>query len=780
MIDKKQLKSQGLRYGRSLQSTVNIAIMLSVEHPSAQGPIQQSFERLNSILKTVGQLTIGFVDRQVLINQVLTVDEHLARLENEFLKRGIGAVSFDAGLTLARYKQAISVLSTSSSVIAQNGGVRAFLERTPLEGVRVLPAVRNQKRNEDGDTILDSDCESYLRSKDLEPGAHDVMDSFDMLLESAALDKTTQAELKSTLSVGEVPQPATPGSDAAGGHDLSGRYKSGCKFLDVVENAVERSLVEANGDPERSYVALARLLRDTKLDSVLSRFPQARQQELSELPPRELAAELFQDTAVRWAKKRLEGTPSSSDRFLVEEEVVCVLARSVRATQMADRLAQKLLKFVEECTLPRNVYERIQDELRWTSLTLTQKQAHLLRLSRLDALQFRRFMEHTKELIKEGDVHHAAEIALHYLQFLGLPSGEIGPEELARLPELMRAMPLAREEFVPPAINRLGEALLRPDLPQFQHYQIANSLAVLAQSVAVYEDFDNLLLIGSFLERASGQNPEAHVRCCKRALASLLRAGTTERVIELYLLRREMVSWARTATTLLRWSASDGIETIFHRLEIESNAKNRLALMRLIPRLGPGAIDLACQRLHDERWYVVRNATLLLHELKDPELLQHLAPLLSHSDERVQRAVTSVLIKQRVDGRARLFAEALTRLHPTMADQVLDELLFLKDPEALPALQRFALNPQGKIELVRKAVRAIGAICDDSAVQCLGTILLAEALDSSVRKVALTLLARQPIGSSLTYLKSIADGSSADPLCAECRRILDAKNHPVT
>jgi hypothetical protein len=33
-------------------------------------------------------------------------------LENDFLQRGIGAVSFEAGLTLARYKQVIAIISS--------------------------------------------------------------------------------------------------------------------------------------------------------------------------------------------------------------------------------------------------------------------------------------------------------------------------------------------------------------------------------------------------------------------------------------------------------------------------------------------------------------------------------------------------------------------------------------------------------------------------------------------------------------------------------------------
>ena len=46
-----------------------------------------------------------------------------------------------------------------------------------------------------------------------------------------------------------------------------------------------------------------------------------------------------------------------------------------------------------------------------------------------------------------------------------------------------------------------------------------------------------------------------------------------------------------------------------------------------------------------ERWYVVRNSCLLLGEMRDPDLIAHLAPALRHSDERVQRAALQSLQK---------------------------------------------------------------------------------------------------------------------------------------
>ena len=78
MLDSKQLKSQGLRFARSLHMTIKTAVMFTIDHKSMDRPIQQSYQFLNQILKEGGQFTFGFVDNQVMLNNLLTTDTTLA------------------------------------------------------------------------------------------------------------------------------------------------------------------------------------------------------------------------------------------------------------------------------------------------------------------------------------------------------------------------------------------------------------------------------------------------------------------------------------------------------------------------------------------------------------------------------------------------------------------------------------------------------------------------------------------------------------------------------
>ena len=116
MSDNKQVKALGLRFARALQMTLKTAVMFTVEHKSVERPIQQSFLLLNNLLKESGQFTFGFIDNQVMLNNVLTTETTLRALETEFLKRGIAAVTFEPGLTLGRSRGLATILDNDPPV----------------------------------------------------------------------------------------------------------------------------------------------------------------------------------------------------------------------------------------------------------------------------------------------------------------------------------------------------------------------------------------------------------------------------------------------------------------------------------------------------------------------------------------------------------------------------------------------------------------------------------------------------------------------------------------
>ncbi len=848
MLDAKQVKIQGLRFARSLQIALKSAIMFSAVHPSAERFIGQCFEHLNNVLKQSGQFTFGFVDNQILLNSILTYDSSFGSLEKEFLKRGVSAVTFKPGLTLYQFQRVISLLSGAPEVIERAGGLRAFLDQNEIEGVRFLPAATNQKKNEEGDTIIETDSEAFVMSKQFasEDAPKDFMDSIDSLLESACYDVSTRSAVMSgfaAMGAGDfshgvpINMPDTPygepsqveggfgnggyspgaeqagagsggfaggpgggfagapsggfagGSGPGGGYGGEGGEGKVIKerkffaagkplsFIDLMENSVERSLIEEQGNPRKSCMALGKILADMGVDKILASFPEERREEIGGMPPEQIAGEFIEDTALQWAGNRFKSADDTPGKMVIDDEVVKVLARSLQATQNSARLAKKLTQFIKDYAIPPHIRDKIQDELRWTALGAPARFKHLMEIRHYSSVEFRRLMEFTKELVTLRQIEKAGELAIHYFDFLEDEKLELDIAELSRAPEVIRSIPLARVGFVPTVIERLTKVLAREDVSGLIHFQTANALSVLSQSISGFEDFEHVLGIGLALDRSQKRDSAKHRKCCVSGLSRLLPEIGIERVIELFLLQPDDATWAKTATNLLRYSAPASVEKVFARLIEEKDTRKRLALLRLTTQLRAEAVEVAVKHLEDDRWFVVRNMCSVLADLEDPQLATHIASALQHPDARVQEAAFKALIKSRASsGRGKVLAEALPKLAPNILDRALDELLYLKDSDAIPALEKFIVDEASKVSISRKAVQVLANVPGEQNLPALQNVFLLKTLNPATRRAALFAIANHYSPQSRKFLEdyeTIHDPLAEDFLSSEVRTALE-------
>jgi HEAT repeat protein len=832
-LDRNQLKAQGLKYAKSLQMLMKTVIMFSADHKGATQPIANSYQMLNGLLKQSRTFTFGFVDGRIMINNVLTQsDKSLLSLENELLKRGIGAITFEAGITLAGYKRAAGVLAVPVKHLEEIGGLIPWLDQNPVEFLRVYPAGKNQSRTADGDTVLETDSESFLMSKamqELQSGP----DPMDMLFQSAFGEKLMQSAADETGKMaahgfgggaseghggpggggfgpgsgghgpggggggfgpgGQGPggsssaggigsSPAGdrgpgsgPGAGSGGGFDAPPKeYTDGPeKILSMVDD----KLNEATQAPApRAHAELARILRDLRPDAVLAALPAARQEELRAMPREQMAVELFEDTTLKWAVNRLTNAALGPKSVVVEGEVIGVLLKALQATQSSVRLGRKLADMAQENLIPKQSYERIQEELKWITLTNKQKLESLLKVGHFNPHQFRRLLDLLKEFIKTNKAEQANQLADHYFNIFNDPE-HIGPDELSRIPELFRVVSGIHAEFWNHAAELLSAQLLREQVETFGHYQVINSLTTLTRIVGAYEDFDLIFAVGSAIDACQARDPQAHAKCCADALPSLMNASAVDRIIEIFVANTDDSRWMKTAAFLLRWTGAPGINKVFHRLEHEQQTQIRLALMRLLGRIGPAALEAARVMLQHPQWYVVRNAVKLLGEVKDPQLLNDIAPALRHPDERVQQTAIKVLHDTRLPGRAATMANALSFMRPHTAEETLTELHYMKDPASVAGLGEFIFHDsRTPAKLLIQATGALGAINNDEAAQTLVHVIADTELDLVVRRSALLAVTKNLNEAGRRGLSQYAkDAASHDPLATEVLRALSSR-----
>jgi hypothetical protein len=752
--------------------------MYSVDHPAAARSMQQSWDLLVPLLKRGRQFTFGFMNQRVLLNSSLVTHANLTHLEVEFTKREIGAITFQAEVTLKDFKRALALLTTRALVIAERGGIKKFLAANPMEGIRVSPA---PKPKEEGETIdVGMDMESFLTAQAiLGPGGASGGSALDLLL------------------------------DAAGAKRPQGLGANPRDLVEVADAATRNTIADPDGDVTELLMALTQMLSGLKPDLVVAALPPQKQADLQGYPPGVMSAHLMEDAMAGWAVERLSsaavgvgggpggggegpGTGSRSEdrgtggggesggaaggsRGIVEKEVLQALLRGLKATRVAERLMQKLAQFVEQAHLPPEVYERIHREVMWFTLPPEKKHAQLLRHGYSTPQDFSRLVQYVQEAMSEGRISEATDIAQHYFSAWEKASSAARAEEMKRAPELLSA--LASMQTLP-LMHTLAEPLLREILDETRlhwpcHLQATHCLAMVAQNAGRFEDFEFVHKIASGLKHSMNRHPRQHADCCGKALTELLTPEALERLIESFLQRRSDPAWVRTASSLLTMIGPPGAEGAFRRLEEEPTASNRLPLIRLIRGLGASAIESARKRLSDPRWYVARNAAYILGDLGDPELPAQLRGALRHEDLRVQQAAMAAILKSNVAGRGEILAEALTKLQAGVLEMALDELTVLKDPSSVDHLEALVLgNKEFKAGVLEKAVIALGAVPSDHAAEALYKIIADTAQPLLVRRTALGGLDNHSSVSAASLVAKLSFLPSGDALAAEVRKVV--------
>ena len=754
-MDKNQLKREGLLFGRAFQRAYKLVMLYTSEHISSEDPLQRAYAALNNLLKQTPQFTFGFFNRRVVLNELLTPDASLDPLEEEFFKRDITAVSFVLGLTYREFKRGVGILTTKKDAIEEGGGIAVFIRKNQVEGMRILAAERRPSMT--GDTMLGTDVQSFMMAQTLlEPQQAARSVNLELLLQSAGMGA-----------------PAGPASTPA-------------ELLGLVEKASQTAWSNPESNPSQMIQAVAHLLEELTPDYLIAALPPERQAELRGRPAGEVASAIAEDAALEWAKRRWavgdgdgeggggsgegEGGGGGEGGGIAGEEVVRVLGRALQTTQVAERLLQKLGQLVQKGDLPATITDRVREEMTWSSWTLAERHSHLMSRRQFTVQDFRHLVEYLKQVGHEGSIDQASEVAQHYLACVDAAAAPERTEGMGRLPELIRILTeLHSLDFVRQVMDRFCEQLEQEaSSPSPYHPEISACLAAAAQSLAMFEDFESAVRIGTALETSCHSDPERHAECCGEALQNLASSATVERLVELSLQKRSELKSSRAIASLLRLVDTAAAEIVFRMLEEERSATGRSRLLHIARQLGDGAFRAARSRLADERWYVVRNACTVLGALNDPELATNLDSALRHTDSRVQQAALTALLRSTVAGRGAALVNALPALPPHLQETVLDELLLLKDATALDPLEGFLLrNTTVRTGVLEKALRALIAIPDERIVEVLNSVLLHGEAPPSLRKTAYFALKNSSYPSAQQKLAQFRLLAPDDPLLKE-------------
>lgn len=169
-------------------------------------------------------------------------------------------------------------------------------------------------------------------------------------------------------------------------------------------------------------------------------------------------------------------------------------------------------------------------------------------------------------------------------------------------------------------------------------------------------------------------------------------------------------------------------DILAHRLAEEVEAHARKILAQTLVRMESAALPAMHRLLNDTRWYVIRNALVVIGEIRDPSRVAQLAGFLGHDDVRVRREAVRTLARIGTPEAVEVLLSTMEK-RKSDSDLQMQALLFLgalKQRAALPHLLRFVSTADPLLRraaLTRGAVKALGEIGAEEAVAPLAALM---------------------------------------------------------
>ena len=131
----------------------------------------------------------------------------------------------------------------------------------------------------------------------------------------------------------------------------------------------------------------------------------------------------------------------------------------------------------------------------------------------------------------------------------------------------------------------------------------------------------------------------------------------------------------------------DSIPEMIQILGELGDMKQRKLLCEILAELGKQEIDVLADVLNDERWYLVRNITMILGMTKEPAAVKHLEKVLTHPNLKVRREVIKSLENINAEEAKQLFVVAMKDEDIVIRMRALKVLRRFKDPALFPVFK---------------------------------------------------------------------------------------------
>jgi HEAT repeat protein len=247
--------------------------------------------------------------------------------------------------------------------------------------------------------------------------------------------------------------------------------------------------------------------------------------------------------------------------------------------------------------------------------------------------------------------------------------------------------------------------------------EIASDMVPLAEDLLLSGSYDDLLVVSTALRHGADHDKAVAPAACRAAMSAIGESlAMRESAALLGELEEEAARQFAACCAALGPGCVVGLRAA---LESEAETPAYVRAREIVRGYGAGAVTPLTAMVDDSRWFVHRNAAMLLGMTRSAEAVPPLQVLLRRNDPRVLRAAVSALASIEDPSAARAIQTVLRAATGASRQAVVEALVAERDPRVVPMLVRILAesDPFGRDhETVIDALGAVRQLADERAV----------------------------------------------------------------
>lgn len=145
----------------------------------------------------------------------------------------------------------------------------------------------------------------------------------------------------------------------------------------------------------------------------------------------------------------------------------------------------------------------------------------------------------------------------------------------------------------------------------------------------------------------------------------------------------------RSYLSNLGWESLAGITDIFGELDHRSH---RDAIGNYLSQVGQNKVDIISRGIFDKRWFVVRNAAIVLARIGDDKALSYLEKIINHEEQRVRLALVENIKESKNPRALKILSQTVMDSDPKVRKSSINSIIGLKGPEAFEVIEGIVKN----------------------------------------------------------------------------------------